>query len=224
MEFDLLWEGFLRVAPKYARSHYYDIMAYYSGTLALVFTILFKKHFKNVNRRAVYRKFGYDVNTRPMTNVEAGMSYRRRNLIIAVFAFFLGCSFFAMIAYASAKIRLATVWLPIAGLTAIAEYTFLEQFCNGWISRLIEVLIIEVISIANGFYCLNNENHHKECYAIKITVIVFAIAGIIGQFFYRRIDKWSDCGLSPAAERTDIQSVQPGQTENGGEIQKEDQE
>lgn len=210
MDFDTLWEGFWRIVPKYANSHIYDIMSYVSGTVAMLITLMFKNSIKAANRKKVFTKFGYDVYDRPMLNKHAGMSYRRRNMLIALLAFIIGCLCFMLVAKLSYRIRVSTYWLPMAGLTAIAEYTFMEQFLNGWYGRLIELLIINAVSIINSYYCMNNEDHHKACLAIRTVVIVFGLAGLMGQFFFSDIDKWRHKSLSSG---TSVQIPQPDETD-----------
>lgn len=164
--------------PSYFLSHIYDIVAYEAGILAAVIISFIKDPIKKGFKKAVYKKHG---------EAEAStMAYRRLNLLIALMAAILSEVFFQIFAYFSKTIKPISGWTLIVALVPIGVYTLIEQLFSGWLGALFVVVSIPLIYFGNKLYCDLNENHHKLCYAIKFMFAIYAVMGIIGQFFYHK--------------------------------------
>lgn len=180
--FDEAWDKFLVILPKFAKSHYYDIMTYSCGFIAFMILLIFRPTIKVYNRSHIFKKYGYDLFHRENPDFKPIMIYRLRNLIIPILAGIISMAGYATVAKYSDKIRLGSYWFFAAGLIPVAIYTiyeFLQSNIFGWIFTFGTIYIISKL---NTQYCIEFEDHHKACYAVKYTMVVFGIIGIVKQF------------------------------------------
>lgn len=175
MELEELFTPVLEKLPAYANSHMYDVVSYEIGLIAMIFVAFIKDPLKKL----MLKWAGPD-------NV---MGYRRRNMLIALLAMIVSEVLFQIFARFSPTIEPITWWTLIVALAPVAYYTIIEQCTKHWAGRVMTLVIIVVCVVANKYYCLVNMNHHKMCYAIKMMVLVFGVAGLTGQFFFKKKEK-----------------------------------
>lgn len=180
--FDENWLKFLELIPKFANSHYHDIITYACGLTSFLILLVFRPTIKQCNRNHIMSKYNYDLFHRENPQLRPIMIYRLCNLVIPMFAGAISMTCYSLVARYSFRISMHSYWFYVAGLIPIAIYTiyeFLQSNVFGWIFTFGTIYIISKL---NTQYCMEFEDHHKACYAVKYTMVVFGIIGIVKQF------------------------------------------
>lgn len=189
--FDTAWSKFLDVMPKFADSHYFDIMTYCCGFIAFMILLIFRPTIKKINRNHIMKKYGYDLFHRENPQLKPIMIYRLWNLFIPIIAGLISMTGYAMISGLSVRIHIKSYWFYVAFLIPVAIYTIYEFLQSGILGWIFTFLSIAFISANNIKYCIEFEDHHKACYAIRYTMVFFGIVGLVKQFAPPLNDLWT---------------------------------
>ncbi len=168
MELNDLLQGIMAKLPSYFLSHMYDIVSYEIGALAAVIVCFFKDPIKNA-----FKKLACDAAT-----------YRRLNLFVALIAGIISETIYLVFAYLSPSIKVVSNWNLVVFLVPVGVYTLIEMIGSGWLGIIGTGAILAITLVGNKIYCDRFQNHHKLCYAIKMSMIIFAVIGILRQVIY----------------------------------------
>lgn len=188
MELNNILHEIMPKLPSYFMSHMYDIVSYEIGALAAVIICFFKDPIKNAFRKAVLKKTGIDVKNNDiphgMDYAKATATYRRLTLFVALIAGIVSEIIYLAFAYFSPSIKVVSGWNLVVFLVPVGVYTIIEMIGSGWLGIICTGVILAITIVGNKIYCDRFQNHHKLCYAIKLSLVIFAIIGVLKQLIY----------------------------------------